>query len=213
MTSADGGIHRVRHLVDDVQRFGLLSAVTVVDRYIAVVDRAMAEVPLASPRLPSEGRDIGWLADSAARMAETWLRVLDATAGLIPAAAAPRHDIVVLPTGRPGCTSEASLWVHNPTDSPVAAVDLHATTLVSGNGLGLPADSVSFTPKRVALVEPGASREIRVMVHVPLSQSAGQYHGLLVSSAAPDEPVTLRVEVKVGADTEVGEDGHDGRRG
>lgn len=204
MTAVGDSVHRVRHLVGDVQRFGLLSAATVVDRYIEIVDRAMAEEPLASPRLPSEARDVGRLADSAARMTEACLRVLDATATLIPAVAPPGRDIVVLPSTRPGGSSAASLWVHNPTDSPVAAAGLQATSLVSANGLGLPADTVSFTPTRLARVEPGTSREVRVTVQVPLGQSAGQYHGLLLSSAAPDDPVGLRVAVEV-------EGGKDGR--
>lgn len=204
MTAAGDSAHRVRHLVADVQRFGLLSAVTVVDRYIEVVDRAMAQEPTPSSWPPSEGRDIGRLAESAARMAEAWLRTLDAAATLAPAVAPPGRDVLVLPTTRPGCASEASLWVHNPTDTPAGAVELHATTLVCANGLGLPTDVVSFAPTRVALVEPGASCQVRVTVRVPLGQSAGQYHGLLLSSAAPDDPVGLRVAVEV-------EGGKDGR--
>ena len=208
MTAVGDGADPVRHLVRDVQRFGLLSAVTVVDRYLDVLDRAMGEAPLVSPRLASEEGDTAWLADSAARMADSWLRVLDATARLVLAAAEPGRDILVLPTTQPGCSSEAALWVNNPTDVPVAAVDLHATTLVSGNGPGLPAEAVSLAPTRVAPVEPGTSREVRVTVEVPPGQPAGQYHGLLLSSAAPDEPIRIRVRVWAADD---GEDGRDGR--
>ena len=202
-------LDQVRHLVGDVQRFGLLSAVTVVDRYLEVVDRAMAQGrPTISPVLSDE-RDVGRLAESAARMSEAWLRLLDATAALIPAAAPPGRDILVLPAARAGGTSEASLWVHNPTDSPVADVGLHVTSLVAANGLGLPARAVSFTPSGLTLVEPGTSREVRVRVEVPPDQSAGQYHALLLSSAAPYEPVALSLVVE---DTDEGQDERDGRR-
>jgi hypothetical protein len=185
-----------RHLVGEVQRFGLLSAAAVVERYIEAVDRAVTTARLTPARLRPDEQDAGWLADSAARMAEACLRLLDSAATLMSDTAAPGTERVVLASARSGSRSETSLWIHNPTSSATAVADLHVTNLVSSQGLSVPVSAVSFSPPRVGPVEPGTSREVRLRIEVPAHHPAGQYYGLVLSSAAPDAPIMLRLDVE-----------------
>ena len=71
-----------RDLVGEVQRFGLFSAAAVVDRYAALVDRAIARdgwAPAGSDG--GSGRPV----DTAVQLAEAWLRLLDTTSCRPPA--------------------------------------------------------------------------------------------------------------------------------
>lgn len=206
MSSGQDASQRARHLVGDVQRFGLLSAATIVERYIATVDRALANHPLTGPGTFDQqdaGRlvDAGWLVDGATRVADAGTRVLDAVARLIAngtgeATPAGAEDRLVLPSAQPGTHSEVSLWIHNPTPSPVSQVDLHATALASPTGLTIPAGAVTLSPPRVEVLAASGRQEVRLRVDVPADQPAGHYHGLVLSSAAPSDPLALRLEVQ-----------------
>jgi hypothetical protein len=202
VTAGQDAVHGARHLIGDVQRFGLLSAAMVVDRYIQIVDRAISGSPLASPRLSRDERDADWLVDRAARMTETSLRLLDTTAALImnragqDDGAAPLMERLVLPPTRSGSSSDVSLWVHNPTPASTAAIDFHVTSLVCAGNLSIPVDAMSLRPERVDLVEAGGSREVRVRIEVPADQPAGHYHGLVLNSVAPSESIALCLEVQ-----------------
>jgi hypothetical protein len=193
----EGAAHGARHLVGDVRRFGLLSAATVVDRYIDVVDRALGS-GLAMASRPQLTGDVGTLTASAARMAEAYVELLDSTARMAAWRPGPGAERVVLPSAGPGTATLVSLWVHNPTAAAVTDLGLAATTLVSAGGASIPTAAVSFSPPRVDRVEAGASREVSVRVDVPPAQAPGQYHGLVLTTAAPDEPVGLSLQVRVG---------------
>lgn len=200
MSSGQDASQRARHLVGDVQRFGLLSAATIVERYIATVDRALANHPLTGPGTFDQ-QDAGWLVDGATRVADAGTRVLDAVARLIAngtgeATPAGAEDRLVLPSAQPGTHSEVSLWIHNPTPSPVSQVDLHATALASPTGLTIPAGAVTLSPPRVEVLAASGRQEVRLRVDVPADQPAGHYHGLVLSSAAPSDPLALRLEVQ-----------------
>ena len=200
MTGDRGGAYGVRHLIGDVQRFGLLSAATVVERYIQAVDRAIASAPSPSPTgTPGEGGP-GALVDSTARVAEVGIRALDTLTALLANAAAHVTETapggrLVLAATRPGSSSEVSLWVHNPTSTAAAGVDLHVTALASSTGRTLPIGAVSLAPARLELIEASSRHEVRVRVRVPADQAPGHYHGLVLSSAAPFEPLALQLEV------------------
>ena len=101
---------------------------------------------------------------------------------------------LVLPPTSSGLGSETSLWVHNSTPSSAAAIDLHMTNLTSSNGVSIPA-SISFSPERLDVVDAGIAREVRLRVDVPADQPAGHYHGLVLISAAPFEPIALHLDV------------------
>ena len=200
MTPRQAVGHGAQHLIGDVQRFGLLSAAAVVDRYAELIDRATRDESFRSPPLPADERRTGWMVDSAARIADTYLSLVDTTAELIPNramadTAVPKMERISLPPTRSGFGSETSLWVHNSTSSSAAAIDLHMTNLISSNGLSIPAAAVSFSPERLDVVDPGTPREVRLRVEVPADQPAGHYHGLVLTSAAPSEPIALHLDV------------------
>jgi hypothetical protein len=192
--------HGAQHLIGDVQRFGLLSAAAVVDRYAELIDRATRDDSFRSRPPPAAERGTGWMVDSAARIADTYLSLVDTTAELIPNramadTAVPNMERISLPPTRSGFDSETSLWVHNSTSSSAAAIDLHMTNLISSNGVSIPAAAVSFSPERLDVVDPGTAREVRLRVEVPADQPAGHYHWLVLTSAAHSEPIALHLDV------------------
>ena len=103
---------------------------------------------------------------------------------------------LVLPATRSGFSCVTSLWVHNPTSIPEAGIHLHMTSLISANGVSIPVASVSFSPERLDLVAPGSAREVRLRVGLPADQPAGHYHGLVLISTAPFEPIALQLDVE-----------------
>lgn len=194
-----------RSPVDDVRRFGLLSADTVVDRYVRLVAQAIDGETLAGPRPPEgilgglegrDGPDTDGLAEGTARLATAWLHLLEATASLADRAAGTATPVgrLELPTTGPGLAAQGAIWVHNTTASP-APVELAVTTLAGPAGLVVPADAVSFAPVRVDPVPARASAEIRVRVRVPNGQGPGLYQGLILTPAA-EQPLLLRLDVR-----------------
>ena len=192
---------RRMHLIDHVQRFGVLSAASVVDRYTDMVDRSISDDRLGSAPSPSDGLDPAWLVGRAARLAEAYLKFLDTTAVLVASRAergdaAPEVERLLLPAARPASSSETSLWVHNPTSAPSAGIDVEVTGLTSSNGVTIAAEAVSVSPQRIERLDPSTSRELRLRVDVPAHQPAGCYHGLVLISEAPGEPIALQLEVE-----------------
>jgi hypothetical protein len=191
---------RARHLVGDVQRFGLFSAATVVDRYTAMVDRAMIDDRVASVPSSVDGLDPGALVDRAARMAEAYLRLLDTTALIASRAgrgeARPEMETIILPPARPASSSETSLWVHNPTSAGSRGIEVAATGLISSEGVTIPARAVRTSPQRVDQLVPSTSQELRLRVDVPRDQPGGLYFGLVLIADAPDDPISLLLKVE-----------------
>jgi hypothetical protein len=195
VTGRSDGAQGARHIIGEVQRFGLLSAASVVDRYVEIVNRESLGDPLRHVREALGGTSEGSVG-GAARMLEAGLQALDASARLISDAVAAGTEALVLPPTEPGRASEASVWIHNRTSSLVASVQLHATILVSAEESSIPGDAVRFQPDEAVEVEPGTCREVAVRVSVPDGQPLGLYHGLLVGSGAPDGAITLRLAVQ-----------------
>lgn len=188
-----------RHLIGDVQRFGLLSAATVVERYIETVDRALAGHSLA-PGSPDQPDD-GWLVDGAARVSQAGSHVLDAIATAIAngggqGVGTTDPERLVLPATQPGSSSEVSLWIHHPTPAPVTGLGLHVTALTSATGTTIPSGAVSWTPLGVELLAASSRQEVRLRVDVPEELPEGLYHGLVLSALAPSEPLALCLEVR-----------------
>ena len=195
MTSGRDGIHAAGHIIGEVQRFGLLSAAAVVDRYVEIIDREKVRHPLADvPGRLAGGTD--GTGDGAAAMLRAGLHALDAAARLVSDAVAPGTETLVLPPARPGADAEASVWVHNRTSAVVASVELRATVLISDADHTMPAEAVTFQPEGTVVLEPGTCREVGVRVSVPEGQPPGLYRGLLTGSGAPDGAVTLRLAVE-----------------
>ncbi|MEX0863249.1 MAG: hypothetical protein WD269_00065 [Acidimicrobiia bacterium] len=195
---SDEAARRTRRLMEDVQRFGWASAATVVDRYTALVDRAMVDDRIGSPS-PSDEADPGRLVDSAVRLAGAYLRFLDTTAVLVASrrgGAPSEMERIVLPAARPGSGSETSLWIHNPVWAPSTGIEVEVTRLISPEGVAIPGEAVWTTPHRVDRLEPSSSREVRLHVNVPADQPAGSYFGLAVITAAPGHPIALQLDVE-----------------
>jgi hypothetical protein len=196
----------VRHLVGDVQRLGLLSAVSVADRYADLVDRVLGEAADAGQDWPDGGEpppsdvqtaDLQQLAGAAGALAQTWLGMIEATSGALSTAAradAP-PDRLDLPATGAGEESVGSVWLHNPSALDHAAVVLAVTSLISAEGGSVAADEVRLEPAVVPLLRAGASAAVTVRVTTAPDQPAGLYHGLVVCSVAPDEPLPLTLHV------------------
>ena len=109
-----------------------------------------------------------------------------------------RRTTLVLPPAGPGLDSEAALWIHNTTSSPAPGVELHATALLSTTGAdAIPADAVSLVPGRVDLVP--ARDQPRGPAAGARAGGPGRRAsttGMVVTTAAPAEPMALRLEVR-----------------
>ena len=168
-----------KSLAHEVQRYGLMSAALVVNRYAAAVDSVI-------------GGEAGrrW-------SAETLLRLLDAGAALVEqtraATTSASDDVLELPLVPAGGCGEAPVWVHNPTEVAVD-VELLAPPLVAGDGSLLPVAVAGRVGGRRISLTAGASQEVTVGVTVPPTQRAGHYHGLLVGSSM-SQPVRITLEV------------------
>lgn len=195
MTGRADGAREARHIIGEVQRFGLLSAASVVDRYVEIINRERVGDPRRPAREAPTG-NTGASVGGAGRILEAGLHALDGAARLISEAVAPSPETLVLPQTEPGLDAEASVWIHNRTSSLVASVELRATILVSGEESSIPSHAVTFLPESAVLVEPGTSREVTVRVSVPQGQPVGLYHGLLVGSGAPDGAISLSLAVE-----------------
>lgn len=208
---SDEVAQRASDLIDDVQRFGLLSAATVVDRYIAMVDGAIADDAKATEVSPLDEVDPLWVVDRSARLVEAYLRFLD-TAVLVASRVEGRavtQDLerIVLPAAPPAGSVEVSLWIHNPTSEPAARINVEVTDLMSAEGVIIPARAVSLSPPRLEALDASTSRELGLRIDVPVDQPTGCYNGLVLMTAAPGNPIVLQVEVEGPRAEEPGEDG------
>ena len=191
---------RARHLVGDVQRFGLFSAASVVDRYNAMVDRAMVDDGIASVPSSVDGLDPGSLVDRAARLAEAYLRFLDTTAVIASRAgrgqARPEMETIILPPAQPASSSETSLWLHNPTSAASTGIEISVTGFISPKGATIPAPVVRASPRRIDRLDASTSREVRLSVDIPRDQPAGMYFGLVLISDSPGDAISLLLKVE-----------------
>lgn len=203
MTEAAGQPARMGPRVADVQRFGLLSAAAVVDRYVDLVDRALGPPVLASRSVSDDaaaaGPDLRLLAEATERMAEAYVAMLDAATQLLPGPTTAAVDAghVALADTHAGGTAEGTLWLHNPTAQAVADLSLAATALVTGAGTAVP---LALDPPRLALLPAAASVPVRLRADIPSDHPSGLCWGMVVCSADPEAPVT--VSLLVGAPTE-----------
>lgn len=183
-------------LANDVQRFGLLSAAVVVDRYRQLVDRAMGDGDLDG-EIPGgpEQVDPSWLVDRASRLAGGYLRFLE-NAVLAVGSRAQHMGVerVVLAPTSPGNVTEGTIWLHNETGVETSPLELSATPLVAAAGSVISAEWVSFEPQTVRPVASGGTARCELRVEVATGASPGRYFGL-VHMEGSDEPVVVELEV------------------
>ncbi len=182
-----------RPLVGEVQRFGLLSAATVVDRYTAIVEAAMGTGAAAPQTTPD---DAAQLIDATARMAHGYLRLLSGVAELAGPLGPQSQQIdrVALPPVPAGRRTAASLWLHNPSDSPANGLTLTVGDFVGAGGSTLPARSGSVAPS-MADVAAGGLAELRLSLAVPAGQPLGTYHAIALIGPSPHDPVVLSLSI------------------
>ena len=176
----------LRRLLGDVQRLGLSTASSVIDRFSGMV-RGLGTAPDS--------------ADGAARGA--WGAVVGAVTNAaqavfpMPGPSPYPTDVetVVLSSVTAGGIATGTAWLHNTTATVAAALTLRSTDLV-GPGAALPADAVALTPGDVPALAPGATLPITIEVTVPPGRPAGVYRGLLVLSDPPGGAVALRLTVE-----------------
>lgn len=202
MSATRGAADGARHLARDVQRFGLLSAASVVDRYVDLVDRALGRSPAAATSTPSANRPAAAfmgtgtdpLVDSTTRVAEAFLGLLDAATLMLAADRSTEEGLVLGPVP-PGDTTQSVLWAHNPAAEPTSDVTVTLGPLVAAEGGSMGADAATCTPERLEGIAAGGSARLDVRVDVPHDQRPGTYHGLVLVSLAPQAPISVRVQV------------------
>jgi len=168
-------------LARDVQMYGALSAASVVARYAAKVEQAMASVV-----------DEGWGPEAVASMVMFVRRSMQP---LLDTGARPER--VELPPVSAGETAVGALWLHN--TAPVAAqggVRLAVSDLVAAGGETIPASAISVSPQELESLPSRARRDIRLVVIVPVGQPAGWYHGWVFLESAPEAPVMVTLSVE-----------------
>lgn len=186
-----------QRLAEDVQRFGLLSAAAIVDRYEQLVDEAMGDHE-HDEGLPGglESVDPSWLVDRASRLAGGYLRFLESATSAIGSRARPQGiERVPLVSGGPGEPAEGTLWIHNPTSAPIDHVELTATALVSVDGRVIPAQATAFQRTARGPVAASDSAEIRIVITPPPDTEPGRYFGLVHLDDGADEPLAVDLEI------------------
>ena len=182
-------------IVGDVQRFGLFSAAAVVDRYTAIAEKLIGTDPLA-PVVPDSAIDDGLLVDTAARLADGYLRALTVLADAAREAdpASGPVEQVVLPPGHAGQGTSATLWLHNPSPLPLEDLSIAVGGFVSPGGGALPAGSVSLAgiPASVAAND---RAEVTLRLRIPADQRPGSYHGVAVVGPGQHAPLVLSLDV------------------
>jgi hypothetical protein len=175
-------------LIDQVQRFGLASATTVIDRYIAAAEAALGTDPLELPASPGTEQ----LSEAAALAGNAYLALLDS------AAAMARRDRdrlarVDLPAVTAGSRSTGSLFLHNTTADAVADARVMLGPFLGASGAMTEA-AVTIAPSSLDLAA-GASGQVLVHVDVPGAQAPGDYYAVALASVAAEDPVVVRVAV------------------
>lgn len=177
-------------LIRDVQRFGLMSAATVVDRYAAIAEQALRTDPVMAAAADD---DAGLLVDTTARMARTYLDLLAGLSGLVAEPPAGSVERLVLPRARAGEHVAATLWLHNRT-TQTHELTVAVGDLASFGGGILAARFVSVGPSTTR-VEAGGRAELALRIDVPADQLPGAYNGLAVVGPAASDPLMLSIDV------------------
>jgi hypothetical protein len=196
VTDRSGGAEKARRLIGDVQRFGLLSAAAVVDRFTEMVDEAVGG---STSGRRASGDAERFVADTA-RLVEAYLRFLDSGAGLLAVKAedggGTATDRVVLPAIAAGGVAESTVWVHNTTAQPGLDISFHPSQLIGPGGAKIGRRATTVAPSRIERLEAGASSELAVRVEVPVDAAPGGYHGVILTSSPPGATIAVQLEVR-----------------
>jgi hypothetical protein len=98
-----------------------------------------------------------------------------------PAQADASAPLQVVVRASPGTDASGDFVLWNTGASIQADVSFKATDLMGGRSR-IPGRAVSFSPRSVAQISPGASEQIKVVVSVPPDAAPGHYHGIVQPS-------------------------------
>ena len=108
---------------------------------------------------------------------------------------AARSDALILPDVGPGGRCSAKMWLHNPTRSRFLSLRLWSQGFVTHDGIALSPSAITFTPAKLATVDPDSSVEITASVAAPDSAVPGTYHAQVLVDGLPEEVFPARVNV------------------
>ncbi|MDF2741892.1 MAG: hypothetical protein K0S88_3262 [Actinomycetia bacterium] len=189
----------------DVQRRGLEAASQVIEGFLAVLG---AQQPPAGPgAAEGNGQEPGF-----AQVRATMARALDLYSDLVRRSFEGYADLVeqslrvrgvrlhaaddgpaeLTVQGAAGARAAGTVWLHNTTDRPAAAV-LHLTGLTAHDGRVIAGTEASFEPATVRIA-PGTSVAARLAL--PLDGVApGLYRGYVLAGGLPDAALPVRLLV------------------
>jgi hypothetical protein len=181
-------------IATQVSRFGLMSAATIVDRYVIAARRALDGT--ARPGMPSSAAAgspsrLAELAGSAAApILDTYLDLVDWFSSIDPETA----SAVELPPASTGSSSLGTVWVHNDTTTSVGPLRVVVSDFIEAGGGHIDATVVVLTPRQLDSLAAHSAAQVDVEVRVARDQPSGTYHGLLLVSGS-DQPLPLRLQV------------------
>jgi hypothetical protein len=189
----------------DVQRHGLEAASQVLEGFLAMV--GAQPPPAGTGAARADGQEPGF-----AQVRATMARALDLYSDLVRRSFEGYADLVeqslrvrgvrlhgaddgqaeLTVQGAAGARAAGTVWLHNTTDRPAAAV-LHLTGLTAHDGRAVPGTAACFEPATVR-VAPGASVAARLAL--PLDGVApGLYRGHVLADGLPDAALPVRLLV------------------
>ena len=164
------------------------------DRFTDLVDRAIAGDAMEPPDGPAATPPF----DLAAQVAQSVLGLLDGAAELLrPSGARGTPGApLVLPTAGPGGVAEIALWVHNGTPSPVAGLALTSTALTSPDGPAIHPRRYGSSRVGWSSCRRGRRGRSGSACGCRPDRPPGSTTAWSCTSAAPAEPMALRLEVR-----------------
>ncbi len=109
-----------------------------------------------------------------------------------------QRDAVRLSPIVAGESTASTLWIRNPTDSPLVGLHLRSTSLVSDSGDVITADQITLSPDEIDLIEPQSSYAVSVRMETREHSLAGVYRGAITADGVPDAPVVAEIVPKSG---------------
>jgi hypothetical protein len=192
----------------EVQRRGMAAAAEVIEGFIGLLDPPPQPPPAGPDVEPANGHEPGFAqvrvnvaraldlyTDLVRRSFESYAELMEQTLrarGVQVHAAEDGQAALLTMQGAAGARAAATVWLHNTTDRPAAAI-LRLTGLTAHNGLVVPAAAGRFQPTSVRLA-PGASVSVRLALALD-DVTAGVYRGHVLADGLPDAALPVRLLV------------------
>jgi hypothetical protein len=117
----------------------------------------------------------------------------------VPSAPSAGHDPgtpeVLSARGVAGAEIGVELWVHNYTDDPATAIEIHLTDLIRADGALLSSTCVSVRPDQPFDLSAASSRSVRLTIATPPDAAAGRYRAIVTAAHLADLWLVLELEL------------------